>query len=976
MSEVKCQKEEKQSMRILQSGKAVRETASTRRRHQSDRHLRRHKERDRRKSLRDRRTVARAVETMVNPTEDGTGSRITATLHAVQNWENPHPVVQHDKGLLPAQQGAAPGHQHWVSCAFSKGTDSTVETYTNPRKKDDGLLLIVPVRVYGHCIRALIDSGATRCFVSAPAVKPLGLSTVHENTFLELGDGQKILSRGKVLNVPIVTAGLTVKMDLTVTSLLHEVDLILGINWLQLVNPLIDWCNARVFLPRALGTPILPSTWLDAQQRIGTVRVLSSTDDLNALTDAKHQSAISVLKTPQFWEFTRDENTRWCLSYLRGSKKCELGKKEKDGKKEKEVNELGICKDSVCKNDHCKESNCKIGHNGCISDCNMEAVGDEELEVKRLNNNATIPKRGTDGSAGYDLSSAVNCTIPAKSRGIVKTGLAVRIPPGTYARIAPRSGLTVKKSIDIGAGVVDADYRGEIGVVLINQSDHDFQVKQGDRIAQLILEKIKTPAIKEVETLDETSRGAAGFGSTGVETSQSKEEKPLKEEKSKDSGISLNTLRKNKAQKKIQIISAQKMKKLIKRKEPCFLAIIRPTSEEDVQQKGMTQKVKREMMKEKGAVRAAPPVEETRNKICFDAPEEIRTELSELLKEYKDLFLEKLPKGRPPKRAVEFEINTVPDATIPSRPPYRLSPKESEELQAQIDELIAQGHIRPSQSPYGAPVLFVPKKDGRWRMCVDYRALNKQTIKDKYPLPRIDDLIDRLGQARHFTTLDLASGYHQIAVKDADIYKTAFRTQRGQFEFLVMPFGVTNAPATFQRLMNNIFKDELDTFISVYLDDILVFSRTVEEHLQHVRIALEKLRKAKLYARLHKCEFFKTRVEYLGFDVSAQGIAPSQDKVKAVVEWPKPGNVRDIRSFLGLAGFYRRFIRNFSQKARPLTDLTKDKTPWKWESAEEKAFQELKESLVTAPVLRMPDFEKPFVLTTDASAVAIGAILE
>ena len=206
-----------------------------------------------------------------------------------------------------------------------------------------------------------------------------------------------------------------------------------------------------------------------------------------------------------------------------------------------------------------------------------------------------------------------------------------------------------------------------------------------------------------------------------------------------------------------------------------------------------------------------------------DAPRNVQEELHQLLEEFSDLLPEQLPKGRPPKREVEFEIKLEEGAVPPNKPPYRLSPKEHEELQAQIDDLLSQGHIRPSQSPYGAPILFLPKKDGRWRMCVDYRALNKQTIRDRYPLPRIDDFLDRLGKAKHFTTLDLASSYHQIAAKEQDTPKTAFRMQRGQFEFLVMPFGVANAPATFQRMMNSLFKDELDAFVLVYLDGILVF---------------------------------------------------------------------------------------------------------------------------------------------------------
>ena len=421
------------------------------------------------------------------------------------------------------------------------------------------------------------------------------------------------------------------------------------------------------------------------------------------------------------------------------------------------------------------------------------------------------------------------------------------------------------------------------------------------------------------------------------------------------------------------MISAKRMNKLLRRGADVHLAVIMPSS---IQGSGVTQKVKQQIMKEKGPIRKAPPVAETRSKMCKEAPVEIRAELQGLLKQYDDVFPEQLPKGKPPKRTVEFEINTEEGATPPNKPPYRLSPKEHEELQAQIEDLLAQGHIRPSTSPYGAPVLFVPKKDGRWRMCVDYRALNRQTIRDRYPLPRIDDLLDRLGKAKHFTTLDLASGYHQIAVKDADIPKTAFRTQRGQFEFVVMPFGVTNAPATFQRMMNSIFKEELDDFVLVYLDDILIFSKTLQEHIQHIKAALEKLRTAKLYARLHKCAFFQKRVEYLGFDVSSQGIQPSPEKVRTIVEWPRLQSVKDVRSFLGLAGFYRKFIKQFSLKARPLTDLTRDKVVWQWTEREEKAFNDLKMSLVVAPVLRIPDFDLPFVVTTDASLVSVGAILE
>ena len=261
-------------------------------------------------------------------------------------------------------------------------------------------------------------------------------------------------------------------------------------------------------------------------------------------------------------------------------------------------------------------------------------------------------------------------------------------------------------------------------------------------------------------------------------------------------------------------------------------------------------------------------------------------------------------------------------------------------------------------------------------MCIDYRALNKQTIKDRYPLARIDMLLDRLGQAKIFSKLDLAQGYHQIAMAEDSISKTAFCTHLGQWEYVVMPFGLCNAPSTFQRLMNKVFAKEINSFILVYLDDILIFSRSIGEHWDHLNIALERLHRAKLYGRLHKCEFLKDKVDYLGFEVSKEGIHASPEKLKAVLDWPRPQSVHDVRSFLGLASYYRKFIKGFSQLAKPMTYLTRDKVTCRWGDAEANSFKALKVAMATAPILRLPDFDKQFVVMTDASDVAVGAILE
>jgi hypothetical protein len=347
-----------------------------------------------------------------------------------------------------------------------------------------------------------------------------------------------------------------------------------------------------------------------------------------------------------------------------------------------------------------------------------------------------------------------------------------------------------------------------------------------------------------------------------------------------------------------------------------------------------------------------------------------------VLSEYRDVFPDQLPPGLPPSRDVDHPIELTPGAIPPSRPTYRLSASEMAELKKQLAELTAAGFIQPSKSPFGAPILFVKKKDGTMRMCVDYRALNNVTVKNSYALPRIDELFDQLTGARYFSKIDLRSGYHQIRIKPEDVPKTAFRTRDVHFEFLVLPFGLTNAPATFMHLMNQAFRPYLDRFVLVFLDDILIYSRTLEEHEQHVRAVLDVLRREKLYAKESKCELFQTEVEFLGHRVGADGVRMMEDKVRAIAEWPTPQCVFDIRSFLGAAGYYRKFIRDFSALAAPLTELTKDRAAWSWGEEQQRAFEQIKQAIQSAPVLTLPDDRFPFVVQTDASGFALGAVLQ
>lgn len=346
-----------------------------------------------------------------------------------------------------------------------------------------------------------------------------------------------------------------------------------------------------------------------------------------------------------------------------------------------------------------------------------------------------------------------------------------------------------------------------------------------------------------------------------------------------------------------------------------------------------------------------------------------------LRREYADVFPENLPPGLPPSRTVDHRIELEPGFAPPNRSPYRLSPNEQDVLKKQLGELTDHGFIRPSKSPYGAPVLFVKKKGGDLRMCIDYRALNKGTIRNAYPLPRIDDLLDRLHGATVFSKIDLRSGYHQIRVAEEDIPKTAFNTRYGHFEFLVLSFGLTNAPATFQTLMNDIFRPYLDLFVIIYLDDLAIYSKNEEEHEKHLRLVLDVLREHKLYAHPGKCELFKTEMEFLGHMVGADGVRPDPAKLSAIADWPTPRNPTEVLSFHGLANFYRRFIRNFSGIAAPLTALAKKSQPFAWGDSEEAAFRALKAAMLAAPVLTTPDPKLPYTVITDASDYAVGGVL-
>jgi Reverse transcriptase (RNA-dependent DNA polymerase)/RNase H-like domain found in reverse transcriptase/Integrase zinc binding domain/Chromo (CHRromatin Organisation MOdifier) domain len=381
--------------------------------------------------------------------------------------------------------------------------------------------------------------------------------------------------------------------------------------------------------------------------------------------------------------------------------------------------------------------------------------------------------------------------------------------------------------------------------------------------------------------------------------------------------------------------------------------------------------------------------------------------LDAVLHDFQDLFPDDLPHLAPHREfgnaVPTFTIPVEPNTHPPNLPHRRLSPAEALEVDIQLRSLLQKGLIEPSSSPYGAPVLFVAKKDGSLRMCIDYRALNKITVKNRYPIPRIDDLLDQLNGAKVFSSLDLMSGYWQIRMDPADVPKTAFRVPQGHYQWKVMPFGLTNAPAKFQSVMNTILRPLIGKCVLVYLDDILIFSRSAVEHEQHLRQVFSLLRHYKFYCKLSKCDFNKAEVKYLGHVVGADGVKVDPAKTATIADWPTPQTPQDIRQFLGLANYFRRFIKGFATMSAPLTALLKghscakkrksgkpgqspparpapkkpavEPAPFVWTAECQQAFDDIKWSLTHAPVLAAPVLGRPFTIVCDASQRGVGALL-
>lgn len=418
--------------------------------------------------------------------------------------------------------------------------------------------------------------------------------------------------------------------------------------------------------------------------------------------------------------------------------------------------------------------------------------------------------------------------------------------------------------------------------------------------------------------------------------------------------------------KEIVVLSALQAKRALRKSsEDAFLVIVREPGESGLDPEGLEDPLDSLNAGEEGGT------DHIAEGPCDKAA------VQQLLEKYKHVSPDELP-GYPPERGIEAEhvIKLVEGAMPPVPRRYRMSPRERAEVEDHVGKLLAKGLAQPSTSPYGAPILFVPKPDGTLRLVVDYRSLNKITVKDKYPIPHIADLIDQLRDAKVFSALDLTQGYYQLRIAPEDVHKTAFTTHIGLYEYKVLPMGLSNSVSVFQRAMTSIFAPYIGKFVCVYLDDILIYSKTAEEHMEHLETVLKLLEKHKLYIRMHKCIFNAPEVKYLGHIVGRNQVKPDPKKIQAVAEWPLPENIHQLRAFLGLVNYFSKFIDRHAATARPLTELLRKGVPYSIHTPERvEAFESLKKALINAPVLTIPDLAKPFKVIADASNFDMSGIL-
>ena len=445
----------------------------------------------------------------------------------------------------------------------------------------------------------------------------------------------------------------------------------------------------------------------------------------------------------------------------------------------------------------------------------------DEIQVRKVEQDAKIPSKGSEKVARRDLYANENSRVPPRGRRLIRTGISLVLPEGTYGRIASRSGLALHHGLTMRAGVIDADFTGQITVLLMNTSDDEYEVQKANQIAQIIIERINESELEEKLELPPTERANKGFESS--------------DEPAKPIEINFITAR----------LFGRMYKKAEKSKDQMGILRIK-TNDKEITIASAT-------------ISTEIAIAEKRTK----DKQQIRNLVPREYHDYITLFEDEERKHLPPPRHNDHTIELDQTKGVPNKNLYPMKEKELEELRDYLGKNLSRGWIRECDSPVGAPILFVKKKDGSLRLCVDYRGLNAVTKKDRYPLPPTGEALDRLSRAKYYTKLDIKDAYHNIRIREGDEWKTAFKTQYGLFEYTVMPLGLTNAPATFQRWINSTLNRYLDICCLVYLDDILIYSNDLAQHKKDVRNIMETIRKAGMKLKPSKCEFHKNETEYL-----------------------------------------------------------------------------------------------------------------